>query len=78
MTPNKQKKKEKIPSQFNGLPSHSTAIKMLQFINLSKINCCGRAENRTRNPCVTDSCFTTKLLAHNNSNIKPNYLNLSL
>lgn len=36
------------------------------------------AENRTRDFRLTGKYFTTKLLAHNDSNTKLNYLNLSL
>lgn len=68
--------KEKIPSQFNDLLSHSNINNGLLFINLLFKKCCGRAENRTRNLCVIDSCFSIKLLAHNKKKINLNYLNL--
>ena len=70
------KNKEKIPSQFNSLLSHINLINTPLFINLS-IRRSGRAENRTRNFCVTDSCFTIKLLAHNSKSIL-NYLNFDI
>lgn len=50
------------------------------YLNLSikpKIKGCGPTENRTRDFCVSDKCFTIKLLAHNNNNMKLNYLKLS-
>ena len=68
------KNKEKDPSQFSVLVSPDCIIAP-KFINLSNKNCCGRAENRTRNFWVTTNCFTTKLLAHNDSNTIFNYLN---
>lgn len=68
--------KEKAPSQFNSLPSHSNLINTLLFINLSKRKGCGRAEIRTRNFCVMDNCFAIKLLAHNTNHIILNYLKI--
>ena len=65
----------KIPSQFNDLLSHSIINSGPLFINVLLENCCGRAENRTRNLCVIDSCFAIKLLAHNKDTIALNYLN---
>lgn len=68
--------KEKIPSQFNDLLSHSNINNGLLFINLLFKKCCGRAENRTRNFQLTAECFTTKLLAHNQDEKSINYLNV--
>lgn len=76
MINNQLNKKEKIPSQFNAWLS-TKYNNTEKYINLSKITCCGRAENRTRNCRLTANCFTIKLLAHNNHHNKLNYLNLS-
>ena len=77
-----RKEIKKIPSKFSGILNYqlSTISNIsLNFINLSSCSflkkICGRAENRTRNFQLTAECFTTKLLAHNTTNMNFSYLN---
>jgi hypothetical protein len=77
MRNNINKKKKKISSSFSLTNCLSRNYYMIiKFINLSEKECCGRAEIRTRDFCVTSKCFTAKLLAHSNNINKHSYLNL--
>ena len=68
-------KKNKNPSSFHLMNCLSNNYySNLFFINLFAIDGCGPAGNRTQDFCLTDKCFTIKLMAHNKTS-SINYLN---
>ena len=73
------KSRKKIPSKFSLMicPKHNYN-KSYIYLNFSIIRmCCGPTENRTRDFCVSDKHFTTKLLAHNFNHKDNKYLNFA-
>ena len=67
-------RKRKIPSSVSLTTCLSHLIyNSKRYLNLSTYvlgKYCGPTENRTRDFCVIDKCFTIKLMAHNNCNNK--------
>lgn len=72
--------KEKSPSRVSSMNCSSNNYNKdrgyinVSFLKKDKISC-GPTENRTRDFCLTNNCFTIKLLAHNRKIKGINYLN---
>ena len=62
-------RKRKIPSSVSLMNCLSNIIYnnplYINFMVNKPLKSCGPTENRTRDFCVIDKCFTIKLLAHN-------------